>query len=250
MTDARRRLKGEWGITVPAEGIAAGARIALRMAQTLAFGKSGRPLGEWLAVVIAMTAVDLLAISPCLLGRDALYGRLTAGKALSGADLRRYWRAGEYKRALAWRLGMWRRRLTAYGLGWLPGTALWAIGTRTRLAAVHRGETDFLAFGFFAAGALALAAGTMAAALWMLRWRPAAWLIGRGASPREAFAQSRRITRGRTGELVRFYRGQTGWLLAGAAALPGLYARPVRRMREATLFQKWAAALEKTKRMC
>ena len=164
-------LRHNWGQAVLAEGSVLCVQAALRLLEMATLAVLGTPTGvAWYpdplgrdaliqgVVLLAAAGLDLLVLSPFKLSREALYWQLGAAwRPQPPGSWRRYWGAGRYGQALAWRLHRWARFAWVLFWCWLPALVLLWTGERLRLDSLRHGAADLTGAAFLLLGVAALA---------------------------------------------------------------------------------------------
>ena len=256
-------LRHNWGQAVLAEGSVLCVQAALRLLEMATLAVLGTPTGvAWYpdplgrdaliqgVVLLAAAGLDLLVLSPFKLSREALYWQLGAAwRPQPPGSWRRYWGAGRYGQALAWRLHRWARFAWVLFWCWLPALVLLWTGERLRLDSLRHGAADLTGAAFLLLGVAALAVGAAAAALWMLRVRPAACLVAQGVPVGRAFRLSPPLMKGHIASFVHLYARYAWKVLSCVLVFPALYVLPLLHTEQACRLRKWVKmppTIEKT----
>lgn len=181
------------------------------------------------ALAAVCTLLQGLLLAPLRLGRLHWYRRLcTAPEPLpSLRPLAVGWR--QWKAALGWRWRLWWRRMAALMTAALPAMLLWSFGAADAAAAPL----------WLPAGALALAGGAAAAALWLCRYASAPLLVLEGYPAGAALQLSVRIMRGHRGAYVNFYGSHAAALLSCLLLVPAFWVLPRFHRDKTALLLQW-----------
>ena len=242
---ARHCLKGQWKGAVLAQWSLMTAGLLLLLLEVLILRITGIGIEEVLhfdelmgdsrlllhaLIIVGIVLLDVFLTSPLRLGQAAYYYQLAGRggeKKISSKILRSFYTAKRYGRSLRWRLSIWWRRAAWSLVCYTPAALILGYGQLL----VDRGETGILAeinllfAGFF--GLFALLAGFVSVQMIMLRYMPVQYLLYEEKSVHQAFRRSRKLMRGRTGEVAWVYAGFSGWLITCVLFLPYFYVSPL-----------------------
>lgn len=216
----------------------------------------GRDNGWRLGILGIALLTDLLLISPLRAGQ-AVYYRLIADPGppplhpvsevtdgsgthlVAGAEpdpaaqtvptriIWRFYRIKWYGKAIRWRLSLWGLRAFWSVIFFAPAALTLGYGDWLRRGSGDTAFTEITILFSAIFGLFALIAGFIAVELVMLRYMPTGYLLAEQPTVRAAVRESRRLMKGRVGEIAWLYLGFSGWLFACFAFLPYFYVSPL-----------------------
>lgn len=239
---ARKYLKGNWSAAVAVEFVSMAVGLLMPLAslsvlRVLGLGAeevvhaSDLANGGWIyaVVIAALLIVDLLLVSPIILGRQTFYWKIASGAGATVFSLFRYY-GRHYIFSLRWRLSRWMYRIAYTAICLLP--AAFAVGTTRaiRQSGINSDFADVLMLFGTVFGFVFFLFGLIFAEILMIRTISAAFLLTgeeHDKYPRRLFRCSVRLMRGHVFREVNLLAGFIGWFVCCALFFPCFYVMPL-----------------------